>query len=86
MLDLDVRIYDLSAGGCFVESIVEAKLGESVRLRIDLAGEGQVEAVGIVVPSTRSLGYAVQFVEVEAAAQARIERTVGRLAFSRQRP
>ena len=60
-LDMDVRIYDLSAGGCFVESIVEVKVGETVQLRIDVPGTEPIQVAGTVVPSTRTLGYAVQF-------------------------
>ena len=79
LLDVDVRIYDLSAGGCFVESLNESKVGERLRLRIELPDEGGVEVAGFVVPSTRTLGYAVRFVELEDPTRERIERTVARL-------
>ena len=85
MLDLDVRIYDLSAGGCFVEAIVEAKIGETVRLKIDLPDEGWIEVTGRVVPSTRTLGYAVQFMKFEGKARELLQQAVDRLAFRRQR-
>lgn len=82
-LDLDIRIYDLSAGGCFVESMVDASVGETVRLAIDLPGVGLVEVVGRVVPTTRSLGYAVEFVTFTGDAQERVRQAVEQMASSR---
>jgi hypothetical protein len=80
MLDMDVRIYDLSAGGCFVESMVDAKVGELVHLRIDLPGESWIEVTGMVVPSTRTLGYAVRFIRFEGNAHEQLKRTVDMIA------
>jgi len=84
MLDIEVRIYDLSAGGCFVDSMVEARAGESVRLRIDLPDAGPIQVSGRVVPSTRTLGYAVRFSAYEGDAREQLEQTVARLAFTRR--
>ena len=85
LLDVNVRIHDLSTGGCFVESLNENKVGESVRLQIDLPDEGRVCATGVVVPSARTLGFAVRFTEVDSADQERIARTVARRAGGKPR-
>jgi hypothetical protein len=82
MLDVGVRIYDLSAGGCFVASMVPAKVGESVQLKIDLADEGWIDVTGAIVPTDRTLGYAVRFVAMDNSARETLKRTVARLARS----
>jgi hypothetical protein len=82
MLDIGVRIYDLGVGGCFVQSMVPAKIGESVQLKIDLGEEGWIDVTGTIIPSDRTLGYAVRFVAMDDSARETLKRTVARLALS----
>jgi hypothetical protein len=78
LLDQDVRLYDLGIGGCFVESLIEVTPGQTIRLRIELPDEGWITVVGVIIPTHRTLGYAVRFVELEETAREKIDRTVER--------
>jgi hypothetical protein len=73
-------LYDLSAGGCLVESLIEATSEYPVRLRIDLPDGNSVTVRGIVTPPTRGIGYAVRFVDVDPTTREMIERA---LAYAR---
>ena len=46
VLPISVQIYDLSQGGCFVNSLNEQKPGIRVVLEIELPGEGRIKVTG----------------------------------------
>lgn len=79
MLPIPVQIYDLSPGGCFVNSLNEQKPGISVSLEIDLPGEGRIQVKGETLYSKPDFGYAVRFVEMPTELAARIEAALRRL-------
>src|SRR5437867_3150134 len=71
VLPIPVQIYDLSPGGCFVNSLNEQNPGIRVALEIDLPGEGRIKVKGETLYSKPDFGYAVRFVDMstELAAQ-----------------
>ena len=75
-LEIPVRIYDLSRGGCFVNSTHEHREGSKLVLKIDLPEEGQVTVKAETVNSRPGFGYGVRFVDVDAETGARLARTV----------
>jgi hypothetical protein len=59
-----VQIYDLSEGGCFVDSPYEQPLGTIVVLDIELPGEGWIRLTGETLHVRPDFGFAVRFVEM----------------------
>ncbi|MDQ3919508.1 MAG: PilZ domain-containing protein [Acidobacteriota bacterium] len=54
-------VTDLSAGGRFVESEVEVREGDLVKLRLDLPGHGDLTIWGNVVFRVKETGLGVRF-------------------------
>ena len=75
-LPLDVRIYDLSQGGCFVNSVHEQQSGVPIVLEIDLPGEGMITVKGQTLYAKPEFGYAVRFVDVPDELAQRIEQVL----------
>jgi hypothetical protein len=59
-----VRIYDLSEGGCFINSLHEQLLGTAVVLEIELPYEGWIRVTGETLYRKPEFGFAVRFVEM----------------------
>lgn len=85
LLETPVRIYDVSLGGCFVNSTHEQRAGSRVVLRIDLPNEGSITVTADTVKSQPGFGFAVRFVDVDADTEARLSRTVQELAVQQHR-
>ena len=79
VLPIPVLIYDLSPGGCFVNSLNEQKPGIHVVLEIELPGEGRIKVTGETVYAKPDFGYAVRFVDMAPDLAARIEVALQRL-------
>ncbi|MEO7158374.1 MAG: PilZ domain-containing protein [Vicinamibacterales bacterium] len=78
-LDVAVRVYDLSVGGCFVNSTVGHRVGTRLVLKIDLPVEGEI-TVNAEVRNLRSeIGFGVSFTDVDADTTQRLIRTVAAL-------
>lgn len=60
----NVRIVDLSAGGCYVDSILEVSVGEVLNLSILSPSNKVLEVQGVVAHRTQGLGFGVRFVNV----------------------
>ena len=79
VLPIPVQIYDLSPGGCFVNSLNEQKPGIRVVLEIELPGEGRIKLTGETLYAKPDFGYAVRFVDMPTEMAARIEAAMRRL-------
>jgi len=75
LLDVPVRIYDLSLGGCFVNSVNPQRAGVRLLLKIDLPGEGSIR-VHAETLYQRPGGFAVRFVDVDVETAQHLVRTV----------
>jgi PilZ domain-containing protein len=78
-LDTAVEIYDLSEGGCFVNSLNEPpEIGRRLKLRIDLPGQP-----GVIVDAetcyARPGGYAVRFENLSDETRRQLRETLERL-------
>ena len=80
LLTVPVTVYDLSVGGCLVQSFQEEPAGSRLTLEIELPFEGwiQVEAQSLYV--REGYGFAVFFVETSEATRQRLERVIEQLA------
>lgn len=79
VLPIPVQIYNLSPGGCFVNSLSEQKPGIRVVLEIELPGEGRIKVTGETLYAKPDFGYAVHFVDMPAELAARIDAALRRL-------
>lgn len=82
VIPIEVRIYDLSQGGCFVNSMHEQKSGVVIVLEIDVPGEGWIRVKGQTLYAKPEFGFAVRFVEMSEELSARIERASRQMAES----
>ena len=64
VLDTPLLIYDLSEGGCFVNSFFETPVGQRLVLRISLPYEGIVTMDAETVYVRPGFGFAVRFVDL----------------------
>ena len=78
-LEVPVRIYDLSLGGCFVNSTTVHRIGTKLVLKIDLPGHGQITVNAEVRNLRPEVGYGVRFLDVEPDAGSRLLRTIDAL-------
>jgi hypothetical protein len=85
LLNLKLRIYDLSAGGCLIDSLSEVSTEHSLRLRIELPDGNMITVRGQVMLPPRDIGYAVRFVDLDAPTRDMIERAIDYLETERLR-
>ena len=72
----DARISDLSAGGCFVDTIVTARVGEEVSLKMTLPPGDVIEVTGNVAYVFDGTGFGVSFTSLSDSARKSIEEFV----------
>jgi hypothetical protein len=78
-IDLAVQIYDLSEGGCFINSAHEpTPRGRRFDLRIDLAEEGKVTVQAEALYARPGYGFAVRFAQVSDEGLAALRRALER--------
>jgi hypothetical protein len=78
-IDTAVQIYDLSEGGCFVNSMQEQLEGREVELEIVLPVEGVIHVVATTVYSRSGFGFAARFRKLDDDARERLGRELDRL-------
>ncbi len=74
----EARIWDLSIGGCYIDSLNDQRPGEHIDVDIPMP-EGHIHAGGKVVYSTPNQGFAVHFTEVADDDRDVLRRAVDRL-------
>jgi type IV pilus assembly protein PilZ len=73
------RASNLSVGGAFFAQTIPLPLGTRVSLRFTLPGDAQEISCAGEIVTAKDLGMGVQFLDLQAADRARIERLVARL-------
>lgn len=79
-LETPIQLYDLSRGGCFINSMHQQQPGVVLSLKIELPYEGWISVKAESLPGRGEFGFAVRFVEMSDEAAARLERAVAKLA------
>lgn len=74
-----VRIYDLSAGGCFVTSLHEQQPGIAFVLEIELPYEGWIRLKAETLYVRPGFGFAVRFTEMTAETAERLRWALSQL-------
>jgi hypothetical protein len=75
-LETPVQLYDLSRGGCFINSMHHQQPGIRVLLKIDLPHERWITVNAETLPRSNEFGYAVRFVNMSIEATERLERAL----------
>jgi hypothetical protein len=76
VLHTPVQLYDLSGGGCFVNSLHEQQPGIAVVLEIELPGEGWIRVKCETLYTKPGFGFAVRFVGMTDGVSTRLERAL----------
>jgi hypothetical protein len=76
LLEFKVRLYDLSVGGCLIDSLTAVTAQHPIRLRITLPDGNAVTVRGQIVLPPRDIGYAVRFIDLDAETRGTIERAL----------
>ncbi|HEX3704237.1 MAG TPA: PilZ domain-containing protein [Vicinamibacterales bacterium] len=71
-----VRLYDVSAGGCFINSMYEQKPGVKFVLEMDLPLAGVVTVNAEVLYVKPEFGFAVRFIDLSPETKAVLQRSV----------
>ena len=79
LLDTPVQIYDLSEGGCFVNSMQEQPPGREVELEIMLPSEGPIRVTGKTLYSRPGFGFAARFDTLDDDVMGKLVRELERL-------
>jgi len=67
------RTSDLSAGGCFIDSIAQVAVGEELALKLRLPSGGWLELRGVVMYQFPNVGFGVLFTGASEADWKRLE-------------
>ncbi len=79
VIDTPVQIYDLSEGGCFVNSMQEQVAGREVVLEIVLPSAGPITVTAQTLYARPGFGFAVRFTDVEPEAWLKLRQELARL-------
>ena len=77
--EIPVQFYDLSEGGCFVNSFEEPDAGRIITLTIALPTEGEITVRGETLHNKSGFGFGVRFVEMGDEDRARLKRALDRI-------
>lgn len=69
----EARTSDLSAGGCFVDTIVPAAAGEELTFRLRLPAGGWLALRGVVTYHFPNVGFGVRFTAASTEDRKRLE-------------
>ncbi len=75
-LETPVQLYDLSRGGCFINSMHQQQPGVKLLLRIDLPYEGWITVNAETLYRRDEFGFAVRFVDISEEVLARLDRSL----------
>jgi hypothetical protein len=78
-IDTPVQIYDLSEGGCFVNSMQEQQEGREVELEIALPTEGPIRVTGVTLYARPGFGFAARFTRIDPLVMVKLSRELARL-------
>lgn len=60
----DARVTDLSEGGCYVDTLGDATVGEILRFKLQLPSGDWLDLIGQVAHETPPLGFGMKFVDL----------------------
>ena len=79
-LETPVQLYDLSRGGCFINSMHQQQPGIKMQLKINLPYKGWITVTAETLYRRGKVGFAVRFVDMSADSSTRLEKALQALA------
>jgi hypothetical protein len=74
------RISDISAGGCYIDTIAQAAVGEPIRLQISTSYGESMQIGGKVAYILEGFGFGVEFVDLTSKQREFLDRLVASAA------
>jgi PilZ domain-containing protein len=84
-LELPLRIYDLSLGGCLIESYHEVTVGRRIDMEIELPVEGWITLQAEILYLREDFGFAVKFVTMDEQTRVKLARAVVQVLKERKK-
>ena len=75
----EARVTDLSEGGCYVDTMGEAQVGEVIAFKLQLPDEQWLELTGEVAHETPPIGFGLRFIKLTDAQHERLRSLLERL-------
>jgi PilZ domain len=60
----EARTGDIHTHGCYIDSIVEVAVGETIRFKLQTPNEDWIEVMGVVAYRDPNVGFGVRFVSL----------------------
>jgi len=76
LLETPLRFFDLSRGGCFVDSMHEQPPGTRLTMKIVLPEVGAITLKGETLYERSGFGFAVRFVDIEPETEVLLDRAI----------
>jgi hypothetical protein len=64
----EARTGDIHTGGCFIDSIAEVAVGETIHFKLRLQTEDWIEVKGVVAYKYPNAGFGVRFLSISSEA------------------
>jgi hypothetical protein len=77
----EARTSDISIGGCFVDAVSQATVGETINFRMSLPSGDSMEITGEVTYVAESIGFGIRFTECSPENQKKLEWLVKAAEF-----
>ena len=78
------RVTDLSEGGCYIDSLNQANVGDVLNLKLQLSNGDWLELTGEVAHQTPPLGFGLRFVELSKEQLTKLNSLIAQLQRSQE--
>jgi hypothetical protein len=68
----EARTADIHTHGCFIDSIGEVAVGETIRFKLEIPGADWIDVKGVVVYKYPNAGFGVRFVSISPEADLKL--------------
>ncbi len=72
----EARTTDISEGGCFIDTMGQVALGETINFKLCLTGDEWIEVQGEVTHELPRVGFGVRFTKISEADQKRLNALI----------
>ncbi|MFN2493206.1 MAG: PilZ domain-containing protein [Pyrinomonadaceae bacterium] len=69
----EARTTDISSGGCFIDTMGQVALGETIKFKLCLQGDEWIEVEGDVTYELPRAGFGVRFTKISEGDQKRLD-------------
>lgn len=72
----EARTTDISEGGCFIDTMGQVALGETINFKLSLTGDEWIDVQGEVTYELPRAGFGVRFTKISEADQERLNMRI----------